>query len=347
MLTEQQLQEIREYLQRAKNPLYFFDEDHDGMTAYLLLRRKYKKGKGVAAKTRQGDDSLYVHKIQETHSDLVLFLDRPEVSQEVIDHAHCPVLWIDHHQPLKRERVHYYNPMVLTPGDNRPTSYWCYQIVQQDEWLAMVGIIGDWHVPDFAETFQYKELFNGKKTPPEILFDSEFGKLIKIFNFVLKGTTTDARKYLAVLEKIQSPYEILRQETARGKFVYKKYEKLNKEYEALLRKALDAATKDRIYIFTYTADKNSFSGGLSNELLHRLDKDMFIIARENDHGEMVASIRGKTMDVLPLLQAILKTVPGNGGGHMRACGAVIRKEDFERFVSAIKKEFLNLKKQKK
>ena len=344
MLTQQQIEEIRHYLEKSSNPLYFFDEDHDGMTAYLLLRRKYKKGNGVAAKTRQGDDSFYMNKMQEMHPDLVLFLDRPEVSQNVIDHANCPVIWIDHHQPLQRERVKYYNPMVLTPGDNRPTSYWCYKIVEQDEWLDMVGIIGDWHVPDFAETFQYKELFNGKKTPPEILFDSEFGKLIKIFNFVLKGTTTDARKHLAVLEKIQSPYEILRQETARGKFIYKKYEKLNKEYEALLQKALEADTNDRLYVFTYTADKNSFSGGLSNELLYRLDKDILIIARENDHGEMVTSIRGKTMDVLPLLQTALKTVHGNGGGHMRACGAMIRKDDFEKFIAEMKEEFEQVKK---
>ena len=50
------------------------------------------------------------------------------------------------------------------------------------------------------------------------------------------------------------------------------------------------------------------------------------------------------MDVLPLLQTALKTVHGNGGGHMRACGAMIRKDDFEKFIAEMKEEFEQVKK---
>ena len=47
MLTSKQIKEIRKALEEATNPLFFFDDDQDGIAAYLLLKRKYKKGKGI------------------------------------------------------------------------------------------------------------------------------------------------------------------------------------------------------------------------------------------------------------------------------------------------------------
>ena len=338
MLKDSQIKEIRKFLEESENPLFFFDDDQDGMSSYFLLKRKYKKGRGIPAKTRVGDDEFYIRKIEELKPDLVVFLDRPVVSQEVIDAAkNAKVIWIDHHQPVERFGVKYYNPMVLTKGDNRPTSYWCYKVVEQDMWIAMIGIVGDWHVPDFVKEFEYPELLGKGKTPPEILFDAPLGKLVKLVNFMTKGTSTEAKKYLSVFEKIESPYEILNQETARGKFLWKKYEKLNKEYEELLKKALKAETEDKLFVFIYPTGNASFTGGLSNELLYRLDKDAFIIARETEE-EYRLSIRGKTVDVLPMLQNVLKTVEGHGGGHMRACGAGIKKEDFTTFIEGMKAE---------
>ena len=34
MLGEKEIKEIREHLERAKNPLFFFDDDHDGLASY-------------------------------------------------------------------------------------------------------------------------------------------------------------------------------------------------------------------------------------------------------------------------------------------------------------------------
>jgi single-stranded DNA-specific DHH superfamily exonuclease len=343
MVTDEQIQEIRDHLEKSLNPLFFYDDDQDGLSSFLLLKRKYQKGRGIPAKTRSGDHEFYLRKMKEVDPDLIVFLDRPDVAQEVLDAAKCPVLWIDHHKPVKRLGVKYYNPMVATPGDNRSTSFWAYQVVQQDLWIALVGCIGDWQIPDFIKDFKQQELFNNKKTPPEIMFDSEFGKLIKVFNFIMKGSSTDIRKNISVLEKIQSPNEILKQESSKGKFLWKKFEQVNKEYETLLKKALEHIEEGDIFIFTYPTGKHSFSSGLSNELLHRVDKEMFIIARENDHEEMIASIRGKTVDVLPMLEKVLKSVNGHGGGHAKACGAVIAKEDFAKFVVAMQEEFAKLK----
>ena len=44
MLTEKQIIEIREHLEKAQNPIFFFDNDYDGLTSYLQLRRHIGRG---------------------------------------------------------------------------------------------------------------------------------------------------------------------------------------------------------------------------------------------------------------------------------------------------------------
>ena len=39
MLTDAQIQEIRGFLEKAENPLFLFDDDPDGLTSYLLLKK--------------------------------------------------------------------------------------------------------------------------------------------------------------------------------------------------------------------------------------------------------------------------------------------------------------------
>ncbi|MBI1973152.1 DHH family phosphoesterase [Candidatus Woesearchaeota archaeon] len=335
MLTPFQLQEIRTALEQAKNPLFFFDDDTDGLASFLLLYRKYKKGHGVPVKAPHTEENLYLRKIHEYDPDVVVVLDRPVLPQTLLNQIHVPLVWIDHHEPVSCQGVQYYNPMVLTKGDNRPTSYWCYEVVQQDLWIALIGIIGDWHIPEFLKDFAYQELIGNAKTPEDILFETEFGRLVKIFNFSLKGRTSDVKKHIAALMKIESPLEMLHQTTARGKFIYRHFEKMNAAYENVLQGALQTKGKDGVFVFSYPSTQHSFTGMLSNELLHRLDYKVFIIAREKD-GEMRASLRGKDTIILPLVKKALEKAGGSGGGHDMACGANIKKEKFSLFVEEIR-----------
>ena len=336
MLTQQQLQEIRQALEQAKNPLFFFDDDTEGLTSFLLLYRKYKKGHGIPVKAPQTEELLYLRKIHEYSPDVVVVLDRPVLPQSLINQIQVPIIWIDHHEPVSRQGVKYYNPMVNTKGDNRPTSYWCYQVVQQDLWIAMIGIIGDWYIPEFVNDFEYKELLGNAKTPDDILFETEFGKLIKVFNFALKGGTSDVRKHIAALMKMESPLEILQQTTSRGKFVYHHFEKVNQAYEKVLQEGLKIKGKDGVFVFTYPSSHHSFTGTLSNELLHRINEKVLIIAREKE-GEMRISLRGKNTSILPWVKQALEKVGGTGGGHDMACGANVKKEKFPLFVEEIRK----------
>ena len=48
MLTQKQIKEIREHLDKAQNPLFFFDNDVDGLTSFLILQRYIGSGRGIA-----------------------------------------------------------------------------------------------------------------------------------------------------------------------------------------------------------------------------------------------------------------------------------------------------------
>src|SRR3989338_6406655 len=125
MLTEKQREEIKEHLERAQNPLFYYDNDADGLCSFILLRRFLGRGKGVAIRSFPDLNASYARKAQELKADYVFVLDKPVVSEEFaeeIDKLGLPLVWIDHHDiqskilERKFENLKVYNP-ALNKGD--------------------------------------------------------------------------------------------------------------------------------------------------------------------------------------------------------------------------------------
>ncbi len=340
MIKEESLEEIREILKKSENPIFFYDDDNDGLCSYLLFRRFLGKGKGVVIKSSPKLDESYVRKVKENRPDYVFIFDKPMVSQDFVDKIGVPIIWIDHHDLVKVNGVRYYNPKLEDSEDNRPVSYWSYKVVKQDLWIAMLGIVGDWYLPEFLDEFcdKYPDLLSKDvKDPGDALYGSEFGKLSKIFSFVLKGRVSDVNKLVSVLMRIDDPYEILEQKTPKGKYVYKYFEKVNKQYESLLAKAIKSKSKDKFLVFLYPSGKMSFTGDLANELLYKFPDKIIIIGREKD-GMVRLSLRSTGIELPKKIMNSLVDVEGHGGGHKFACGANIKKDDLQKFIDNFKKQ---------
>jgi len=337
MLTQKQFQQIRDELDNCQNPIFFFDDDPDGLCAFLLLYRYKKEGHGFVVKTHPKLDVRSAPKIEQYDADKVFVLDVANLEQDFIDASKAPVIWIDHHGPFERTGMRYFNPRINDKNVNIPTTYMCYKVVQQDLWIAMVGCIADYYMPDFLNEFKkkYPDLLNGKKTVGDIYFSSKLGTLIKIFSFCLKGKTSEVVKNMKILTRIESPYEILNQETAKGKFIFKRYEKINKLYDSLLEDGVKAAGKEKMLVFTYSEDKMSFTGDLANELLHKFPDKIIIVGRKKD-DDVRMSLRSRNILIPPILEKSLAGLEGYGGGHEYACGANIKETDFKEFVKRIK-----------
>ncbi|MBN1502746.1 DHH family phosphoesterase [Candidatus Woesearchaeota archaeon] len=337
--TNEQIQELREELESSFRPLIFFDDDADGLSSFLLFYRFIKEGKGVILKTYPMLDDKFIRKVEEYHPDKIFILDIPKVSQDFIDNAKTKVVWLDHHQPAARKNVKYYNPLIKSTNNNTsPTSYWAYKVVEQDIWIAMAGCIGDWFIPDFKNEFikEYPDLLSSRiKKPEDALFNSKIGLLAKIFNFIVKGKTSEAMTCVKILTRINDPYEILEQTSPQGRFIYKRFQKINTEYDELLKQV--KVTNDKIILFIYSGNKMSFTSDLSNELLYR-HQDKFVITGRTRSGEVKLSLRCGNRKVLPIVQKALKDVDGYGGGHEHACGACIKEKDFNKFIDNIEKQ---------
>ncbi len=340
MITTTQIKEIRSFLEKSKKPLFIFDNDPDGLTSYLLLKKRYLKGERLCLKASQKTEGMVIVAAVKRHKpDLVVFLDVPTLEQDLINQINTKIVWIDHHPPLERENVHYYNPRNGKKPDNRPTSYWAYQVADENVWLAVVGIVADWFVPD-AKTlkkFKYKKLLGSvkNKTPPQLIFDTEYGKLVKAWYFCMKGTNEEMNECLDALEQIESPLEIFDQTTRNGKIVYQRYTKVKKDYDKLLQEAL-SQEHENVFICRYPGDKLSYRSILSNELIYRLKSNVIIIATEKE-GEVVMSLRSKgDKPIASVLKKALEVFKGYGGGHDHACGGAVSKDDFPKFVEFVK-----------
>ncbi|MBI3033125.1 DHH family phosphoesterase [Candidatus Woesearchaeota archaeon] len=344
-LQKQQIETLRKALEDSVRPLFFFDDDPDGLTAFLLLYRFKKEGHGVIVKSLPCIDVSFLKKVEEYQPDTIFVLDVPSMDQDFIDKVKVPIFWIDHHKPQNNTKVYYCNPRVYDDTDNRPTNYWAYQVVQQDTWIALVGCIADWYLPEFAQEFPALVSDNIKRIE-DALFTTKAGKLARIFSFILKGKNDDVMKSIKVLTRITDAEEILEQKTAQGKFIYKRFEKMNKEYEALLGGIGKNNIIGDLLFFSYQQNKTSMTSDLANELQYRFPGKVILMCREHG-GEMKCSLRAQFLDLAKVLEKSLVGIEGYGGGHKHACGACIKSEDFERFKESLKENITyELKNQK-
>jgi single-stranded DNA-specific DHH superfamily exonuclease len=344
MLSKKQYSQILEELDNCKRPLYFFHDDADGLASFLLFYRYKREGKGVCVKSRPKVDSRFFKVVKEYAPDKIFILDLGILEEEFFEEfRNIPIIWMDHHAPINIPGVKYFNPRVENAKDNSCIAYHCYNVIKEhrpeDLWIAAAGIVGDWQLNKVTEEFsrKYPDLLpQSIKRPENALFGSPFSKLVKIFNFVLKGTTQEVMKCVRIITRIESPYEILNGDTPGAKYILKRFEKIDELYEQLLSFAVKKVSKSRLLVVKYAESKMSFSGGLSNELLYKYPNKVILVAREKS-GEMKCSLRTSPGLNLPdVIGKALEGIDGYGGGHEYACGACVKVKDFDTFVKQLK-----------
>ncbi|MBU2523178.1 MAG: hypothetical protein KKE23_02715 [Nanoarchaeota archaeon] len=340
MLTEKQIIEIREHLESSQNPLFFFDNDADGLTSYILLRRFIGRGNGVVVKSYPGLDESYTRKIREFNPDKIFILDKPEVKEDFFDYTrerNLPVVWIDHHGVKNSEGIYYYNPMANSPPNNEPVSYLCQKVTQKDEWVSLLGCIGDYYLPDFTPKLarEFPDLLLKHKTPAEMRYESEMGRLTRIIEFALKDKTSSVIRMLRALIAAKGPYEILKGEKP-YEFMLKRYEQIKKKYDVLIDKAKNMK-HGKIIFFRYSGDL-SISAEISNELTYHFPEKVVVVAYVRD-GVVKVSLRGGKKDLRVIVSKIIEKLGGTGGGHEKACGMVVKLQDMDTFKELLEKEF--------
>ena len=328
----EQFKEYRAFVKNAKRPLIFFDDDGDGTTSFTMLYHAIGAGNGVPVKNGPEVTDFFLRKVEEYRPDIIFVLDKPMVSDAFIDAVTVPIVWLDHHAPQNHEQkhVHYFNPRVTDDEDNRPTSYWTYHFVgkPEDVWIGMVGVVADWHTPDFVDECQkrYPQLVPEHWERFEDFFVHEpLAILVKLMTFMQKGTVSESMQAIKTFTRIEDPDQILKQTTSRGKYLWKRYARYAKEYDTLRDAALLCDSED-VLQFEYEAG-TSFTKELSNELLIKTDAQIIVVARKHE-GAYKASFRSKKQNIVDPLKKALEGLRGNVGGHKLACGGKINQYDW-------------------
>jgi len=338
MLTEKQILEIREHLERAQNPVFFFDNDADGLCSFLLLRRYLGRGKGVAMKS--ADSSSYFRKVQELGADYIFILDKPVVSLEFFEkvrQVNLPVVWIDHHEGgVVPDFVSYYNPLFNEGKTNEPVTELCYRIAgrKEDLWIAVAGCVSDHFIPDYYAEFmgKYSDLGMESGNVKEIYYSSPIGKIGRLFNAGLKDRTTNVVKMLRFLIGAETPYEVL-EESRFNREMYGRFNEINDRCEKLLERVEEKG--ERVLFLEYGGEM-SISAELADRVRFGFPKKIVVVIYAQN-SKVNISIRGE--NVREVVLELIKGFEGaTGGGHEKAVGVRVRREDLDEF----KKRFVEI-----
>jgi len=346
MFTQSQSREILEHLGRAQNPIFYYDNDADGLCSFILLRKFLGRGKGVAVRSFPDLNTTYARKARELNADYVFVLDKPVVSREFINEIlsiGLPIVWIDHHnvqqqeEHVGRENVFIYNTALgRVNNESEPVTYLVYSLIKRKEcmWLAMIGCIADHYLPDFADDFQksYPDFWGKVREPFDAYYNTEIGKIAQAFNFGLKDSVTNVVKLQNFLISCNSPSDVFADASGNTNFL-KKYNEVKKKYDVLLEKAKNNVGGKLIF-FSYSGEV-SMSSDISNELSYLYPKKYVVVVYINGAVSNI-SMRGK--NVREILKKVLNEVEGSGGGHENAVGARINTRDLEKFRDVLEKE---------
>jgi single-stranded DNA-specific DHH superfamily exonuclease len=344
MLTKKQINEIRDKLNSSTNPLFLFDNDPDGLCSFLLLQKYGKKGKGFPIKSFPELSETYLRKISELNPDCLFILDKPVISKEFfkkVEEINLPVVWIDHHEIDKSEIpdfVSYYNPLYNRKKGEEPVTALCYQVNGDENlaWLAIAGSISDKFLPDFYENFRkkYPDLANEANEAFDVFYNSQIGKIARIFSFALKDRTTNVISMMKFLMKANTPYEVL-EDSPLNHTMHYRFEQIDKTYQKLLNKAIKIGEKSGELLFFQYGGELSISSDLSNHLIYQFPNKVVAVIYVNGMKASI-SVRGK--NIREKVIEVLNGLNGaTGGGHEDAVGGQMRADDVDSFKVRLEK----------
>jgi len=353
MLNEKEIFEVREHLEKAQNPVFFYDNDLDGLCSYILLRRFLGKGKGVAVRTHPDLDVGYAKKVQQLDADYVFVLDRPILGKEFVEEIkklNLPLVWIDHHQ-ADEEDYNYDNLFIFNPTinkdknkrSNEPVTYWAHKIAgkREDIWLAVMGCVSDHYLPDFSSEFgkKWPEFWSKNiKEPFDAYYNTEIGRLARALGFGLKDSITHVVYLQNFLINSKGPNDVFLELESKSSFA-KKYREIREKYDSLLGRAKKNVIKEnKVIFFSYGGDL-SISADISNELSYLYSK-YFIIISYTAPSMSNLSIRGDNVRAI-IDKVLLKFKNSSGGGHRDAVGVRLQTVDLERFKKQFEREVDN------
>ena len=335
---------LRTKIKKAQRPLLLFDDDCDGVCAYLILKTINSNAIPIIVDGNAIVDQRHIPYVALHNPDLIVILDVADIHQEFLKEVQVPIIWLDHHSLHKpKKKVTLCSPLKYDPEDrfSYSTATMSYAIAQEKWWLAITGTIADWILPKEIKKIQkaFPGLLEKTASAPQALFESQFGKLVFIIDFNLKKSGMHQMQIIQRVEEVKHPQEILQQTTDTGRYLYERVQEYFEEYEALVESARkEYKAQDPLVVFSIDKSTISFTREVANRLIYDFPEKVIVITRKRADDLRISVRSNETTDIdLPkMLEEIFKEISGNGGGHKNACGCTIKVRDRERFLEQVR-----------
>ncbi len=318
--------------------------DSDGLTAAAQLA-KFLKSKNIGYNIYLSSPERLRHpKIwRKLRNDLVFFVDLPvdQQKEEVLKLTNkANVVIIDHHkitEDLNNENIIHYYPKKLGVKKYYPASKMIYDIFGGVDWLACIGLIGDYggsHWRDFID--KVHEKYGFPKCKDKNCFDSPFSKYDQLINSVriargdkgcykILDILINSKNFEEFKEKIKEVENIAKIVNDYIEFVLSDF-KYNHEY-----------IKEGDVIF-YELNNPKFVVGSTISVIKSTeitDKTIIVITRQEEIANINFRRQDGKYDMSLLAKICASEVGGVGGGHKKAAGASIPSAKVDEFKECV------------
>ena len=133
-----------------------------------------------------------------------------------------------------------------------------------------------------------------QKKPYDVFYNSQIGKIARIFSFALKDRTTNVINMMRFLMKANTPYEVL-EDSSLNHTMHHRFEQIDKTYQKLLKKANKIGENSKKILFFQYGGELSISSDLSNHLIYQFPNKVIVVIYISGMKASI-SVRGKNIE---------------------------------------------------
>ncbi|MBD3259170.1 hypothetical protein GF371_00905 [Candidatus Woesearchaeota archaeon] len=326
----------------------FYDNDPDGICSGVLMFKALKLlgCTPIIFECAPHDEPRYydeiIERMQQKKINKIFLLDlvveqKHDVMKKLEKFAELVI--IDHHpfdRDLTSKRTIFIKPPLYVIGINTTRYCTTKQVfdllshvidISQYEWLAVMGIIGDYAFDSWQDFLEHCFRKYEIKEEPDI-YQTQFGKVTRYLNYVRTIDNKEVKKVaesLLEIEDFGTAFSILT-----------KYQKIENEIENFIenyrKHTEEHPEKDLLIVHVQTPYK--INSSVATQLSRRRFPEKVVVTYYFTDGHVWISARrqdGK-MNMGEMLKKCIKGFDeANAGGHVPAAGCSIKKEDWPEF----------------
>lgn len=353
------LQPAIDYLKQVKsddNVVILHHWDMDGISSAVLISKVLEQVRGKPADTVKipGERAYHLEEddlelIEE--ADKLIILDfnlKADELEQVQKEKNVDILVVDHHSFDRiPKNVSFVNPRSENSEVYVPCSKICldiadeFDIAQQMNWIAGLGVIQDFGVDSCRELFEeldedYQKYLPSELTQEKLAKNCEYGRYSSVLNIKpYRDSEHYSRLAYQALMKSKDLKELEAQEEYRK--VYEVYLEMQDEFNELMENYEEEREIDRknMVIFFEIESEFNITSSIATNMSTKTPEWIHLVVKKGEMINLSARCQSGRVDLGKLMKDSLpegsRDEGAEAGGHRKAAGASFPENYLEQF----------------